>query len=114
MLMRETTSPLADFLWVTKPNPPEKKQPRIGVILKQQKEDQKGLVIEEVLPGSPAGKAGLLPGDRLIGVEGKEVTGVKQIHKVLEQKGWGSTLVFTILREGTKKEITVTLPPPEE
>jgi len=110
----EPSSPLADFLWITKPNPPEKKQPRIGVILKQQKEGQKGLVIEKVLPGSPAEKAGLLPGDQLISVEGKEVTKVRDIHKALEQKGWGNTIVFTILREGMKKEITVTLPPSEE
>ena len=110
----EASSPLADFLWITKPNPPEKKQPRIGVILKQQKEDQKGLVIEKVLAGSPAEKAGLLPGDQLISVEGKEVTKVKDIHKVLEQKGWGAEINFTIIRGGTKKEITVTLPPSEE
>jgi uncharacterized iron-regulated protein len=110
----EASFPLADFLWITKPNPPEKKKPRIGVILKQQQEDQKGLWIEKVLPGSPAEKAGLLPGDQLISVEGKDVTRVKDIHKVLEQKGWGNTIIFTILREGTKKEMTVTLPPPED
>ena len=110
----EASFPLADFLWITKPNPPEKKQPRIGVILKQQKEDQKGLVIEKVLPGSPAEKAGLLSGDQLISVEGREVTEVKEIHQVLEQKGWGNTIVFTVLREGMRKEITVTLPPSEE
>jgi len=110
----ETTLPLADFLWITKPNSPEKSQPRIGVILKQQKEDQKGLVIEKVLPWSPAEEAGLLPGDQLISVEGKEVTKVKDIHKVLEEKGWGKEINFTIIRGETKKEITVTLPPSEE
>ena len=110
----ETSSPLADFLWITQPNPPEKKQPRIGVILKQQKEDQKGLVIEKVLRGSPAEKAGLLPGDRFISVEGNEVTKVKDIHKALEQKGWGKEITFTIVREGIKKEITVRLPLSED
>jgi len=110
----ETSFPLADFLWITKPNPPEKKQPRIGVILKRQQEDQKGLWIEKVLPGSPAEKAGLLPGDQLIGVEGNEVTRVKDIHKVLEQKGWGKEITFTIVREGMKKEVTVKLPLSED
>ncbi len=105
-----TSSPLADFLWITKPNPPEKKQPRIGVILKQQQEDQKGLWIERVLPGSPAEKAGLLPGDQFISVEGSEVTNVKDIHKALEQKGWGKEITFTIVRQGMKKEISVNLP----
>jgi len=109
-----TSSPLANFLWITKPNPPEKKQPRIGVILKPQKEDQKGLWIDKVIPGSPAEKAGLLPGDQLVAVERKEVTRVKEIHQALEQKGWGADVTFTILRDGLKKEITVALPPPED
>jgi len=106
-----TSSPLANFLWITRPNPPEKKQPRIGVILKQQKEDQKGLWIERVIPDSPAEKAGFLPGDQFIAVEGKEITKLKDIHDALAQKGWGNDLTFTILREGVRKEITVTLPP---
>jgi predicted metalloprotease with PDZ domain len=107
----EATSPLANFLWITQPAPPEKKQPRIGVILKQQKEDQKGLWIEKVIPDSPAEKAGLLPGDQFFSVEGKAITTVKDIHHALAEKGWGNTITFTILREGLKKEITVTLPP---
>ena len=107
----EATSPLANFLWITQPNPPEKKQPRIGVILKQQKEDQKGLWIEKVIPDSPAEKAGLLPGDQFFSVEGKAITTVKDIHHALAEKGWGNDITFTILREGLKKEITVTLPP---
>ena len=109
----KTHFPLADFLWITMPNPPEKKQPRIGVILKQQ-EDQKGLWIEKVLPGSPAEKAGLRPGDQFIRVEGNEVTKVKDIHKTLEQKGWGKEITFRIVREGMEKEITVKLPPLED
>ncbi len=107
------SSPLANFLWITKPNPPEIKKPRIGVILKT-KEDLKGLIIEKVLPGSPAEKAGLLPGDQFTTVEGKEVTGVKDIHHALEQRGWGNHVTFTISREGKEKEITVELPPLED
>jgi S1-C subfamily serine protease len=109
----DSSSSLANFLWITNPNPPERKKPRMGVILKQQKEDQKGFWIEKVLPGSPAEKAGLLPGDQFIAVEGKEVTTIKEIHHALEQKGWGNDITFTILREGGKKEITVALPPLE-
>jgi len=106
----ETSSPLGNFLWITRPNPPGKKQPRIGVILTQPKEDQKGLWIEKVIPDSPAEKAGLFSGDQLIAVEGKEITKVKDIHDALSRKGWGNNITFTILREGVKKEITVTLP----
>ena len=107
------SSPLANFLWITRPNPPEKKSPRIGVILKAT-EDLKGLIVQRVLPGSPAEKAGLLSEDRFIAVEGKEVSNVKDIHQALEQKGWGNNITFTILREGKEKEITVQLPPSED
>jgi uncharacterized iron-regulated protein len=107
------SSPLANFLWITKPNPPEKKKPRIGVILKTG-QDLTGLFIEKVLPGSPAEKAGLLPGDQLIAVEGIEIREVKEIHHALSEKGWGNDITFTISREGKQKEITVRLPPSED
>jgi S1-C subfamily serine protease len=81
------------------------------VILKQQNEDQKGLWIEKVIPDSPAEKAGLLAGDQFFSVEGKTITTVKDIHHALGEKGWGNNITFIILREGLKKEITVTLPP---
>jgi uncharacterized iron-regulated protein len=107
------SSPLANFLWITKPNPPEKKKPRIGVMLKTE-QDLKGLVIEKVVPGSPAEKAGLLPGDQLIAVEGIEIREVKEIHRALSEKGWGNDITFTISREGKQKEITVRLPTLED
>jgi uncharacterized iron-regulated protein len=119
------SSPPANFLWITKPNPPEKKKPRIGVILKQppltppsphwgEGKGEGGLVIDQVLPGSPAEKAGLLPGDQLIAVEGIEIREVKEIHHALSEKGWGNDITFTITREGKQKEIAVKLPPSEE
>jgi uncharacterized iron-regulated protein len=108
-----TSSPLGNFLWITKPAPPEKKRPRMGVVLKE-KEHPKGLWIEKVISESPAEKAGLLPGDQLIAVEGKEITKVKDIHDALSEKGWGKDVNVTIIRDGLKKEITVTLSPPPD
>lgn len=105
----ETSSPLANFLWITQLNAPDKRRPSIGVVLKQ-REDQKGLWIERVIPDSPAEKAGLLSGDQLILVEGKEIAKVKDIHDAVVQKGLGNNINFTLLREGLKKEISITLP----
>ena len=62
-----------------------------------------------MIPNSPAEKAGLLLGDQLMTVEGKEITKVKDIHDAVVQKGWGKDIRITILREGVEKEITVTL-----
>jgi len=74
------------------------------------KEDLKGFWIERVLPGSPAEKAGLLPGDQFVSVEGKEMTSGKDIHHTLKQKGFGNGVRFTIIREGMKKEFSVKFP----
>jgi uncharacterized iron-regulated protein len=109
----KVSSPLAHFLWITKPAPPEKKRPRIGVLLRET-EDPKGIWIERVIPESPAEKAGLLAGDQFFAIDGKEVTKVKEIQDALAEKGWGKDVNVTILREGLKKEITVILPPLEE
>ena len=107
------SKPVGDFLWITKPNPPEPKRPRIGVFLKPE-EGTKGLRIEQVISGSPAEKAGLQAGDQLLSAEGKEITKIKDIHDALAEKGWGKDVTFMILREGSTKEITVTLPQESE
>jgi uncharacterized iron-regulated protein len=115
-----TVSPIADFVWITQPNPPEKKRPRIGVILKSNGEKdvltgvRPGVQIDRVLPRSPAEKAGLLQGDRFLSVEGTDIRDVEDIHQALDQKGWGKEITFTISRQGLKQEVTVRLPPSED
>ena len=66
------------------------------------------------MPESPAEKAGLLPGDQFVSIDGKEVQSLKDIHDAVAHKGWGKEIIIIILREGVKKEITVTLPPIKE
>jgi uncharacterized iron-regulated protein len=105
----QTTRPLADFLWITQPGPPEKKRPRIGIDLKEM-EDPKRVWIERIMPESPAEKAGLLPGDQFVSIDGKEVQSLKDIHDAVAHKGWGNEIVIIILREEVRKEIAVTLP----
>ena len=112
-LFSRTSRPMANFLWITRPSPPEKKRPRIGIVL-QEKEDPRGIWIERVIPESPAEKAGLLPADQFVSIEGKEVQSLKDIHDAVAHKGWGKEVTIIILREGVKKEITVTLPSIEE
>lgn len=111
--LNKVSSPLAHFLWITKPAPPEKKRPRIGVLLRET-EDPKGIWIERVIPGTPAEKAGLFSGDQFLAIDGKEVTKVKEIQDALAKKGWGKDVNVTIFRDGLKKEITVILLPLEE
>lgn len=72
--------------------------------------DGEYLTIAEPMPGSPAEKAGLLPGDQIIAIDGEDMTGVDPIlarKKVLGPKG--TTVVLTILREGEEKPFDVAI-----
>jgi uncharacterized iron-regulated protein len=108
MAFKEASVPLAGFLWVTRPNPPERKRPKIGIIF-ERRDDQR-LVVERVLPVSPGEKAGLRAGDELIAVEGIEIKDIKEVHHALAEAGWGKTIHLTIIRGGVKKEVDVALP----
>ena len=77
----------------------------------KERDDPKGIWIERVIPESPAEKAGLLPGDQILSANGKEVRELKDLHDAVTEKGWGKEMTLTILREGMKTDITVTLPP---
>jgi uncharacterized iron-regulated protein len=110
LLFSRAPQPLADFLWMTKATPFHPKRPRIGIALKE-RDDPRGIWIERVIPESPAEKAGLLPGDQILSANGKEVRELKDLHDAVTEKGWGEEMTLTILREGMKTDITVTLPP---
>jgi len=68
------------------------------------------VVIVDVMPGSPAEKAGLLEGDVLVSVDGAPVTGTKEA--MLRLNGAPSTsVVLTVRREGTEQSISVVRAP---
>ena len=110
LLFYDAPEPLTDFLWITKPGSPHSRRPRIGMILNENQES-KEIWIERVLPDSPAEKAGLLPGDQLVAIDGKEVKTLREIHDAVAPRGWGKEIIVIILRNGEKKEVTVNLPP---
>lgn len=68
------------------------------------------LTIVSPMPGSPAEKAGLKPGDEIIKVDGEDMTGIDPslvLRKVLGPAGTQVTL--TILREGTPDPFDITI-----
>jgi carboxyl-terminal processing protease len=68
------------------------------------------LTIVSPMPGSPAEKAGLEPGDQIIAIDGEDMTGIDGslvIRKVLGPAG--TSLTLTIFREGEPEPFDVTL-----
>src|SRR5438094_7094913 len=66
--------------------------------------------IDNVTPGSPAERAGILPGDRLVSVNGKPVKDVVgyQFHQV------DNRLTIEVQRDGLASPLVLTIRKPEQ
>ncbi len=71
--------------------------------------DARGAAITDVTGDSPAEKAGLKPGDIVIGVDGRQVEDNNDLSRYIASKAPGSTVQLRIVREGEERTIAVTL-----
>jgi len=65
-------------------------------------------MVAEVTAGSPAEKAGILPGDRFVKVDGSTVETFADVQRLVQGRA-GDAIAFTMLRDD--KEITLTATP---
>lgn len=80
----------------------------IGVTIRS-REDGEGLDVESVTAGGPAEEAGLKAGDRIVGVDGKSISGMAVSDvKTMIQGERGTGVKLTILRSGAELEMEVT------
>ncbi|NUR74204.1 MAG: PDZ domain-containing protein [Hamadaea sp.] len=61
---------------------------------------RRGLRVVEVVPGSPAGVAGMYLGDILVSAGGKPVQGVQDVQRLMLGPAIGQRLSLTVLRRG--------------
>jgi S1-C subfamily serine protease len=61
----------------------------------------------EVVPDSPADKAGLQAADLVVELDGRRVTGVEDVQRLMEHEVIGSRVVVTLLRDGRERQVTV-------
>lgn len=67
----------------------------------------KGAVVGQVMPNTPASKAGLLEGDVIVALDGKPLASSKDIQRQIAQTEIGQEVKFGILRDGKKETVTV-------
>lgn len=72
-------------------------------------EGQEGILISDVVKGSPAAKAGLQPGDIIVSFNGKPVKAVTKFRNEIALMNPGTTAKLKILRNNKKMDLTVTL-----
>ena len=64
---------------------------------------------ESILPDSPSAKAGLKEGDIITKIAGQEINDKSSLTSLIAQHAVGETIEVTILRDGNKQTIKVTL-----
>lgn len=71
--------------------------------------DTKGALVQEVLPGSPAQKAGIEPGDVIRAVDGTDIITSSELPPLVGGKAPGTKVRMTVFREGRTRDFDVTL-----
>jgi putative serine protease PepD len=66
-------------------------------------------LVVSVASGTPAQKAGLQPNDAIIAVEGESIDGSLSLVAQIRERTVGAKVTLTSLRDGQRKDVTVTL-----
>jgi Do/DeqQ family serine protease len=69
--------------------------------------DKKGALASQVFIGSPAEKGGMVPGDFVVSLNGKEVKTVDQLVRDVGDLESGQTAKFVIIRNGKEQTLSV-------
>ena len=70
-------------------------------------DNKMGALLAQIEPNGPASRAGLLPGDVVIGLDGVAIHGVDDLIRVLDRDRIGRTLKMDVLRLGRLREIDI-------
>jgi len=69
----------------------------------------RGVLINRIVPGSPAAKAGLRVGDVVVAVNGKDVVDVQGLRYRIATLPVGGRATLTVLRDGAAAEVSIAL-----
>jgi len=69
----------------------------------------RGALVREVVPEGPAGRAGLLPGDVIVGFEGKSISDSYELPLLAGEAGVGKTVKLEVMRDGKPVKLPLLL-----
>jgi len=67
-----------------------------------------GILVVTIEPDSPAARSMLREGDIIVALDGHDVSGIDQLHRLLTEERIGKTTTLTVIRQTQKLEIDVT------
>jgi serine protease Do len=68
-----------------------------------------GSLITQVVPGTPAQKAGLEPYDLVVGFDGKKITSTHDLRKAVLMTPVGHTVAIQVVRDGHPRSLKITI-----
>ncbi len=72
---------------------------------------RQGLVVAEIMPGSPAGAAGVRAGDIIDSIDGNRVRRFEDLQRILAKRQPGDHVKVVVERGGQSREVAVSLLP---
>jgi serine protease Do len=87
----------------------ESGKPKYGMSI-QDDEDNRGVVVTEVEPGSNAEKGGLKEDDIITEIDGEKIKGVDELKEALESKKEQPGIAVKVLRDGQTESLTIKVP----
>jgi serine protease Do len=72
-------------------------------------EQTTGVLVTEVMPGTPAAKSDLSPQDVITAIDGKPTTSSVQLRREIAARRPGSKVEMTVIRDGDQEQVTVQL-----
>ncbi len=70
---------------------------------------ERGVLLERIVPDSPAAKAGLKDNDAITEINGQRVEGAAQFRRMIREIPAGRSVQFTVWRDGRAQTVSVTL-----
>jgi len=72
-------------------------------------DNQDGVLVSQVYEGDPADKAGMLPQDIIIAVNGNKIKDTRQLSRIIAETSIGKEISVDVLRNGRKKNLSVVI-----
>jgi serine protease Do len=66
-----------------------------------------GILVNQVMPKSPAETAGLKIGDVILSVDGKRIKDTRQLQRQIAESEIGNTIELVVLREKAKRTLKI-------
>ena len=83
--------------------------PFMGIEMSQTNKDVKGVLVNSVITGSPAEKAGIKPQDIITAFDGKAVNSPYELYSQVLSHKVGDNVKLTVSRNGQSLELSLTL-----